>query len=238
MMKKSIAIDKVRETPKSIKREKSMYREFFEHFLRNPKGVGAIVPLSVSVSHGLVKELIERQDNKPWHILEVGAGIGNVTKDILDFMKKDDVVDVIEIDQECCRILESRFSKDPRFHLHCLSIFDWNPSEHYDFIVSTLPLNAFGPDLVEKILTHYQKISNENAFCTYVEYIGLERLSLIFAKSKKRNTIKSRRKVIDNFHRSHLIEKDKILTNFLPCYVYHMKLNETIPGRKGSQNDH
>lgn len=204
-----------------------MYKIFFQHFLRNPKNVGAIVPLSQSVADQLVSPLCERSDKKPWKILEVGAGTGSITQAIVANMKKQDSLDVVEIDEDCCKLLEEKFHNNKKVFVNCLSILDWNPSYQYDFIVSTLPMNSFSPEFVMTVLSYYQKITNKNAICTYVEYIGVEQLSLFFAKKEKRETILSRRKLLKNFHKEHLLKKIKVYTNFLPCYVYHLKLHPT-----------
>lgn len=204
-----------------------MYRFFLQHFFRNPKNVGAVAPLSQSVAHQLLKDLSQRQDNKPWRILEAGAGTGSVTKEILQLMHENDTLDIVEIDEECCKLLTERFKNEPRAQVHCLSVLDWSPSYSYDFIVSTLPMNSFSSKFVENILNHYQQISTDNAHCTYVEYIGLETLSLVFAKNEKRKTITGRRQLLSDFHKTHLIEKSKVFANFLPCYVYHMTLHKS-----------
>lgn len=207
------------------------YKFFFQHFLRDPKSVGAIVPLSHSVAEQLSKHLGFRSDSIPWRILEVGAGTGSITQAIVAQMKPNDQLDVVEIDVDCCRLLKDKFHHDKRVTINNLSIEDWNPCYKYDFIVSTLPMNSFPPELVDKIFSHYQKIANKDAICTYVEYIGLEQLSMIFANKEKREVIIARRKLIKNFHRKHLLEKNKIFSNFLPCYVYHVKLHPSLKPR-------
>lgn len=203
-----------------------MYGFFFRHFLRNPKDVGAIVPLSKSVADQLIKPLLQRSSKEAWKILEVGAGTGSVTRAIIERMNAKDSLDVIEIDEACSAYLQENFSTKKNVSVHCLSIFDWKPHYKYDFIVSTLPLNSFSPQLVTQLLKHYQQMSTKGALCTYVEYIGLESLSLVFATKNKRKVIHQRRKILSNFHSQHLLEKKRIYTNFLPCNVFCMRLHE------------
>lgn len=207
------------------------YKFFFKHFLRDPKNVGALVPLSQSVAEQLSKHLGLRSDDTPWRILEVGAGTGSITQTLVAQMKKQDRLDIVEIDTDCCSLLESKFRGDKRVSVHCQSILDWKPPYNYDFIVSTLPLNSFPPEMVNKIFEHYMNISTNDAICTYVEYIGIERLSLVFANKEKREIIESRRKLLKNFLRNHLLERNKVYTNFLPCYVYHVKLHPSLSPR-------
>lgn len=202
-----------------------MYSNFFLHFLRNPKFVGAVAPLSQSVAKRLVKYFNFRKDGKPWKILEVGAGTGNVTSAIIEQLGPRDYLDVIEIDDSCVRLLKEKFDSDPRVHIHGLSVLDWQPDYKYDLIISTLPLNSFSPSMVKEILEHYQVMSNEEGICTYVEYIGLAKLNRFFSGSKQRRISNKRMNVLSDFHKQHLIEKSSVLTNFLPCNVYHLKMH-------------
>lgn len=202
-----------------------MDRDFFLHFLRDPKSVGALVPLSQCVAERLLKPLKNRRENKPWKILEVGAGTGSITRPLLSMMEKEDSLDIVEIDQSCCGILQNKFGGDPRLKIQCMSILDWHPAFRYDFVVSTLPMNSFSADFVKKILEHYQQLSKEEGVCTYVEYMGLHQLSVVFSKGKSRKLLQTRRQILTQFHERRLVEKNKIFLNFLPCYVYQMKLH-------------
>lgn len=208
-----------------------MYKLFFKRLLQNPKHAGDIAPFSQSVVGQLSKHLDLRSDDMPWRILEVGAGVGSITRSIVPQMKANDQLDVIEIDRECCKLLKDRYKDDKRISIHCASILDWKPDYKYDFIISTLPMNSFSAEYVDQILTRYQQMGTREACCTYVEYIGLEKLSLAFANKEKRDAITNRRKLIKSYLRRHLLEKNKVFTNFLPCYVYHLKLHPTLSPR-------
>lgn len=203
----------------------TMYHFFLRHFLRNPKNVGAVAPFSQSVASQLTKGMRYRKTHVPWRILEVGAGAGNITRTIVEEMQPSDTLDVIEIDKTCCNLLKEMFSQDGRVSIQCLSILDWTPSLPYDFIISTLPLNSFSADLVAKIFSHFQKIGAADSLYVYVEYMGLERLRLAFGSERSRQAILERRALIQKLHRQYLIKKRRVLTNFLPCYVYVMTLH-------------
>lgn len=198
---------------------------FFSNFLKDPKSVGAVVPLSQSVAKELIKNFANRDSSNPCRILEVGAGIGNVSRTIIKSLGKQDHFDIIEIDQACCELLDQSFGKDSRVTIHCMSIMDWNPSEKYDFIISTLPLNTFEAQFVEEIFMHYQKLLKPDGMLTYVEYVGLQQISLAFSKGEKREDIFKRLFLLRKLHNQYLVEKKSILSNFLPCHVYHMKLH-------------
>lgn len=202
-----------------------MDSNFFLHFLRNPKFVGAVAPLSQSVAKRLVKYFNLRKAGEAWRVLEVGAGTGSVTSTIIEQLGPNDLLDVIEIDASCVELLKEKFGSDKRVQVHGLSILDWNPDYKYDLIISTLPMNSFSPSMVKEILEHYQAMSSKEGICTYVEYMGLAKLNRFFSGSKNRRISKNRMSVLSDFHKDHLIEKSSVLTNFLPCNVYHLRMH-------------
>lgn len=201
------------------------YYLFFSNFLKDPKSVGAVVPLSQNVTKQLVKHFNNRNPKESSRILEVGAGIGNVTRSIVKCLTPQDHFDIVEIDPSCCQLLHRAFGDDPRLSIHCMSILDWQPTETYDFIISTLPLNSFNPKFVEEIFLHYQKFLKPNGVLTYVEYMGLQQISLAFSKGMKREVISKRISLLKEMHNRYLFEKKPVFSNFLPCHVYHMNMD-------------
>ncbi|MBA3817038.1 MAG: hypothetical protein H0X29_11080 [Parachlamydiaceae bacterium] len=204
-----------------------MYKFIFQRFQHNPKNVGAIVPLSQSVAAQFIKHLSMRSDAAPWKILKAGAGKGKIIRSLVAHMKAHDTLDVVEINPESCNLLKSRYEADKRVSIHCMPILDWQPKIQYDFIVSTLPMNSFIPSFVNDVLNHYKHLGNQEAICTYVEYIGIGKLKSLFANKEARKIIIERRKILNTFHKNHLLEKNKVFANLLPCYVYHLKLHPT-----------
>lgn len=197
---------------------------FFSNFLKDPKSVGAVLPLSQSVIKELIKYIEKRDINKPCRILEVGAGIGNVSRAIIKSLGVNDHFDIIEIDKASCDLLNETFGNDPRVSIHCMSIIDWNPSYTYDFIISTLPFNLFEAEFVERIFSHYQKLLNRDGVMTYVEYVGLQQISLAVSKGAKRENVSKRLSLLEKMQSHYLIEKTDVFSNFLPCHVYHLSL--------------
>jgi phospholipid N-methyltransferase len=213
-----------------------MSKSFFQHFLRHPSNVRTMIPLSQSAADQFIKLLKMRSDSTPWRILEVAPGNGSVTKSIVSNMKEHDHLDVIGINPTCCDLLRARYAQDSRVSIHCMSIIDWHPGMHYDLIVSKLPINSFLPSLVAKVLKHYRHLGSQESICAQVEYIGLEKVKFMFAKAETRKVIKERRKILNTFFKHHLLEKKKVFANFLPCYVYHLKLHPTLRPKYASKD--
>lgn len=198
---------------------------FLAHFLRNPKSVGALSALNKHVAKSLLSYLSNRDLNKTARILEVGAGTGSITKEIIDRLNPGDKLDVIEIDPDCCELLVEKFGDNPAVKVKCCSITEWKPNYKYDFIISTLPFNSFSVDFIKNIMDHYLTIGTKDCICTYVEYIGLQDLDFIFSKADNRNQIIERKDLLKNYQRQFLINKSDVFLNFLPCHVYHMKFS-------------
>ena len=204
------------------------YFLFFSHFLKNPKAVGAAAPLSQGVIDQIVKHLKKRMRLSAVRVLEVGAGIGNVTSSIAKLLLPQDQLDIVEINPDYCQFLHKRFGQHPNVAIHCLSVIDWKPEEPYDFIISTLPFNSFDPAFVEGIFSHYTTLLKPNGILSYVEYMGLQDLSLAFSKGEKKKSIHKRKHLLQNLQSRYLIEKKQIFSNFLPCNIYHMAMHKNI----------
>jgi phosphatidylethanolamine/phosphatidyl-N-methylethanolamine N-methyltransferase len=201
------------------------YLLFFSRFLKDPKAVGAAAPLSKGVIKQIVKYLKIRSAVKPMRVLEVGAGIGNVTGSIIKLLRPDDQFDIVEINPDYCHFLHHRFGHFRHISIHCQSVVDW-AAEPYDFIISTLPFNSFDPSFVEEIFLHYQKLLKQNGILSYVEYMGLQQIHLAFAKGEKKQTIHKRKSLLQDLQNRCLIEKKQIYGNFLPCNIYHMDMHK------------
>ena len=203
------------------------YFLFFSHFLKNPKAVGAAAPLSNGVIKQIVKYLNSHNIDRPRRILEVGAGIGNVTRAIIKLLAPQDRLEIIEINPEYTKFLNDHFGHNANVSIECLSIIDWKPDYQYDFIISTLPFNSFEPEFIEKIFSHYQMLLAPNGVLSYVEYIGLQEIGLAFAKGKKKQIIHKRKRLLKKLQNHCLIEKKQIYGNFLPCNIYHMDMHKS-----------
>lgn len=203
------------------------YFLFFSHFLKNPKAVGAAAPLSKWAIEQMVKHFTERERSTPVRVLEVGAGIGNITQSIFNHLSPQDHLDIVEINPEYCNFLRLQFGNRENVSIHCLSITDWKPLEPYDFVISTLPFNSFHPQFVEQVFSHYKELLNPTGILSYVEYMGLQDLSLAFSKGLKRQIIHRRKHLLENLQNRCLIEKKQVFGNFLPCNIYHMSMHKS-----------
>ena len=101
------------------KKKVRSYIDFFEHFIRNPKVVGAVAQFSDQVAFSMLEPLSSQPSDRPKRVLEVGAGMGNISQILQNHLHPHDHLDVVEIDSGCCQILRKRFLDDSRIRIHC-----------------------------------------------------------------------------------------------------------------------
>jgi len=200
---------------------------FIKHYLRNPAQVGAVTALNKSVAEKLIKYFLKRDINTPCRILEVGAGTGSITSQVIPYLKEHDSFDVVEIDQDCCKLLQKKLSAHANVAVHCASILNWQTANHYDFIVSTLPFNSLDVHFVKQVMERYSDLSVPNGICSYVEYAGLHKLSLLFSKRDEKEHIKSRRQALQHVQMRHLFDKEYVLNHLPPVHIYYLKMAPT-----------
>lgn len=129
--------------------------EFFRGFVRNPRGVGYVVPSS----RALARALIDASDIKNARVIvELGAGTGILTQELLRAMPADCKLVAIEIDARFAALLRKRF-RDPRLTIYHGSAVELAvalgkiDAECADVVISGIPFSTLSEDLVGEILT-------------------------------------------------------------------------------------
>lgn len=193
---------------------------FLKKFFVRPTTIGAIIPSSNFLAKSITKYI--KYNNKPIRVLEVGAGTGVITKEIVEKLRDKDFLDVIELDEKFCDLLDKRFEKHKNVKVNCLSILDWSPSYKYDFIISGLPFNAFDPEFVEKVISHYKRLIKQGGMISYFEYIALAKIKLFFLTGEEKNSFSKTLTTTTGFRRKFEFERDPVIANMPPAYVYHL----------------
>lgn len=124
---------------------------FLRAFAANPRQVGAILP----TSRLAVRDMLDMADVPGASlVVELGAGTGSQTGEILARMGPDARLVALEIDPNLVRILEERFD-DPRLQVVCDSAENLAAhlaDERADVLVCALPFTSLEPKLRRRIL--------------------------------------------------------------------------------------
>lgn len=114
---------------------------FIKEFLKNWREVGSIVPSS----RFLIQKIIESMDfSKADIVVELGPGLGSVTRELLRNMKQNGKLIVFEKNENFCRQLEK--IKDARLIVYNESVFNLEKQlagTHANYVISSVPLANF-----------------------------------------------------------------------------------------------
>jgi phosphatidylethanolamine/phosphatidyl-N-methylethanolamine N-methyltransferase len=212
-----------------MRRRLSEHALFFREFLRNFHTTGAILPSGRYLASALAR-FVDEESSKPRRILEVGPGTGAVTGRIIAGMGPTDRIDLVELNDSFVQQLKRRFQSEPAFQavadsarvLHC-PIEDLPRSDHYDLIVSGLPLNNFAAADVERILAALSELLAPGGTLSFFEYIAVRRARALVSSRTERARLRgigeAMRRVLDG----HEIRRDAVWRNVPPAWVHHVR---------------
>lgn len=209
---------------------------FLKRYLRDPNVVGAVAPSSRALAAALCEPL--RRANRPSTVLEVGAGTGAITRYIGTVLKPEDELDICEIHPGFADILErdvlrtSRFSKgvtEGRIRLLRQAVQKIDKEEHYDFVISGLPLTAFDLKSVESIFATIRQCLKPDGVLSYFEYVGARRTSRALAIGTKRGRIRNVSAYLTSNIHNYQFARRTVLQNFPPAHARHFRFTSSSP---------
>jgi len=146
--------------------------EFLRQGFVQSRSVGAVWPSSKGLARAMAAPVLA-DPRRPLRILEVGAGVGPVTEQLVHGLLPGDTLDVVERSPEFCAILRSRFADAPVVpSVHEVSILDWAPPRPYHHIVSGLPLANFSSEMVEAVYHRFFDLLEPGGTFVMFEHIG------------------------------------------------------------------
>lgn len=175
---------------------------------------------TISMVVDILIEVIEKNENNSIKILECGSGAGNVTNEIVKYLRPFDSINCVEINEQNVLKARNKFKKDGRVTIHRMDFCDYKQPLSYDFILNMIPCNPIIyplDEIWEKVL-HFSKDQGKIVTLPYCGNI----MKLIPA-NKYYNQILKRW-----FYYNSLINKYKFSTrtsliNIPPCYVICLK---------------
>lgn len=188
--------------------------------------MGAILPSSPVLARAGVAYLAQKQG--PVRVLEAGAGTGSFTRQIVPLLDSGDTLDVVEINPQLITCLQQRFETDPNFQTRPGVEVNFINDDirqiapvDYDFIVFSLPLTNFPPQLVQEILALMIERLKPGGVFSYVKYIFIGRLKYLFSGSAVKTHMQTNQNIIQSFTTRYQIERRAVMLNVPPTWVYY-----------------
>jgi phospholipid N-methyltransferase len=205
-----------------VTHQKLFFQQFFEDFFH----VGAILPSSRYLGQAVVSYLAQKQGQV--RVLEAGAGTGPFTREIVPLLQPGDILDAVELNSKLIDTLEQRFAQEPEFQTpegvtaNLIADDVRNVAKHhqYDYIVFSLPLTNFPPELVQEILDLMMDRLKPGGVFSYVHYIFVSRFKYVFSSSAVRAEIRANKEIIASFANQYQIERRAVVRNIPPSWSY------------------
>jgi phospholipid N-methyltransferase len=160
---------------------------FLRAFAANPRQVGAILP----TSRLAVRDMLDLGDVPGASlVVELGAGTGSQTGEILARMGPDARLVALEIDPRLAAVLRERFA-DPRLEVVCDSAENLRAhlgEERADVLVCALPFTSLEPKLRRRILESLPGALGPDGAALVIQYSPLIQAELhrLFASVRRR----------------------------------------------------
>jgi phospholipid N-methyltransferase len=163
---------------------------FLRAFAANPRQVGAILP----TSRQAVRDMLDLGDVPGADlVVELGAGTGVQTGEILARMRPGARLVALEIDPNLARLLQERFD-DPRLEVVCDSAENLDEhlaGERADVLVCALPFTSLEPGLRRRILDSLPKALTPSGVALVIQYSPLiqSELRRLFPSVRRRISV-------------------------------------------------
>lgn len=186
--------------------------EHLLYFFKDLKQVGAIAPSSKFLAKDLVSQLKQKLTNnacQPLNILEIGAGTGPLTKQIVKHLRPQDQFDVVEIHKKFFQIVKTTYRQENITAYHS-DILKFEPDHQYDFIFSSLPYENMPEEVSRKIWEKKLSLCGSDAYISYFKYVKFRNFKSDFEE-----------KVVKKYGQ----DKKFVFLNLPPAKVYTLEVN-------------
>ncbi|MEX0928786.1 MAG: rRNA adenine N-6-methyltransferase family protein [Balneolales bacterium] len=142
------------------------------------------MPSSKFLAKDVVKLLesnLRSPDRKPVKILELGPGTGIFTASILNLLKPDDHLDVVEINSHFYDIIKKKYQAD-NLHIHHCDFLEFETVLKYDYIFSSIPYEQLQSAISKKIWKRKLNLCLDGSYITYYKYINFNRFRCKYEK--------------------------------------------------------
>jgi phospholipid N-methyltransferase len=204
------------------------YRAFLSQFLRNYQTTGAVIPSGRALASALCRHV--GTGPAPQRILEAGPGTGAVTGRIIERMRPQDQLWMVELNPAFAAHLRRAFQERPAFrnvadrcHLVEGSLQELDQAGQFDVVVSGLPLNNFSPADVRQILDAYATLLKAGGIVSFFQYILIRPAKMIVSLGSERARLKGVGDAIDRVLGQREFAREWVWPNVPPAWVHHLR---------------
>jgi phospholipid N-methyltransferase len=208
----------------------SDYQTFLTQFIRNYETTGSVIPSGRALGTALCRHV---GGSVPQKILEAGPGTGAVTGCIIERMRHDDELWMVELNPAFAAHLRRAFNDKPAFraaasrcHIIEGSVDQLGPLSkdgQFDLIISGLPLNNFSREDVQNILQAYGRLLKPGGILSFFQYILIRPAKMFVSVGSERHRLKGVGEAIDGVLGEREFGREWVWVNVPPAWVHHMR---------------
>lgn len=201
-------------------------RRFLREASRNWQQTGAVLPSSARLAKAMTTPIDDyRSDDRPKRILEVGAGTGAMTREILRKMGPDDQLVIYELSKDLARVLEvwlasNATARRRNIEVRVRAFPEGLDDENYDFAVCSLPFNNFPSTEVRRILKTFSSCLEGGGILTFFEYCHLRGLKLRVVRGGEAMRLRRIQRTFDEYLAAYRISSKTVQLNVPPAWVH------------------
>lgn len=217
-------------------------------FLSEVKGsfhtIGALAPSSRFVARALAKDFarhVRSPGAGPARILEVGAGTGPATAELVRLMRPIDSLDTVELNERFAEVLAGRFMNERDFirvatqcRVLAIDFLELPVDRPYDFVVCGLPFNNFSPELVRALFRKMHHSVASHGALSFFEYLAIRRMKGLVSSRSERRRLSHVARVLRHYLNRYEFSRDLVWRNLVPTVVHHLHgptaTNDTADG--------
>src|SRR5204862_1432702 len=163
-------------------------------------------------------------------ILEAGPGTGAVTSCIVERMRHDDQLWMVELNPTFAAHLRTAFKEKPKFravadrcHIVEGSVQALGRDGQFDLVVSGLPLNNFSAEDVRIILDAYSRLLKPAGILSFFQYIFIRPAKMMVSTGSERDRLKGVGAAIETMLGQREFAREWIWPNVPPAWVHHIR---------------
>ena len=206
------------------------YQTFLTQFLRSYETTGSVIPSGRALGNALCRHVGVSAGQK---ILEAGPGTGAVTSCIIDRMRQEDELWMVELNTVFAAHLRQAFQDRPSFrdaaarcHLVEGSVQELGPlgnAGQFDLVISGLPLNNFSSESVRDILQAYGTLLKPGGVLSFFQYIMMRPAKMLVSAGAERDRLKGVGDAIDGVLTEREFAREWVWPNVPPAWVHHIR---------------
>ena len=200
---------------------------FITQAIQNYRLTGAIVPSSKILARAMVQSMPNCNNQR---ILEVGAGTGAFTKQVLRNLVDGDEYHIVELNEDFCEALETNilvpFRKENQgviVQLHNIPIEKSDLIGKFDAIICGLPFNNFPVELVQHLFDVMFSVLKEDGELVYFEYLCMRGFKAWFGFPAVRAETKQRTIDVNDRFNTRNGTQFTVWWNLPPCRVVRLR---------------